>query len=191
MKETERLVRVVEKLRAEDGCPWDKAQTHGSLKPACIEEAAEVLCGINILEETGNADNLREELGDLLLQVVMHAQIAAEEGHFTFEDVAKTAADKMVRRHPHIFAGADPAADPAVAGAAADPGVQGAGGGPAGLTPDQVRVSWEEIKKAEKAGREEEEAFVLAHLETAMNEARELIDVAKRRKGFGTRQPEG
>ncbi len=182
MKETERLLQVVEKLRAEDGCPWDRAQTHGSLKPACIEEAAEVLCGINILEETGNADNLREELGDLLLQVVMHARIAAEEGYFTFEDVARTAADKMVRRHPHIFA----AADPAVSEAATDSVVQGAGGAAAGLTPDQVRVSWEEIKKAEKAGREAEEAFVLAHLETAMKEAGELIDVARRRKGFDT-----
>ena len=80
---------IIEKLRAPGGCPWDREQTHMSLKPACIEEAAEVICGINILDETGNPDNLKEELGDLLLQVLMHAQIAEEEGLFTMEDVCK------------------------------------------------------------------------------------------------------
>ena len=87
MAEIDRLKTVVEKLRAEDGCPWDRAQTHSSLKAACVEEAAEVVCGINILERTGDADNLKEELGDLLLQVMFHAVIAEEEGLFTFEDV--------------------------------------------------------------------------------------------------------
>ncbi len=175
MRETERLLKVVERLRAEDGCPWDRAQTHASLKPACIEEAAEVLCGINILEETGRPDDLREELGDLLLQVVMHAQIAAEEGYFNFEDVARTAADKMVRRHPHIFADQE---DPAVRL------VQGAAAAGQDITAEQVKVSWEEIKKAEKKGREAEEAYVAEHLYAAMEEARELIDVAEKRKGF-------
>ena len=99
----DRLKQIVETLRSENGCPWDKAQTHASLKPGCIEEAAEVIGGINILEETGDAENLKEELGDLLLQVMFHSVIAEEEGLFTFEDVAKTVADKMERRHPHVF----------------------------------------------------------------------------------------
>ena len=79
MTRFEEFENIVAKLRAPDGCPWDREQTHSSLKKPCIEEAAEVICGINILEETGNPDNLKEELGDLLLQVVMHAKIAEEE----------------------------------------------------------------------------------------------------------------
>ena len=73
MSEIERLKIIVEKLRSDNGCPWDKAQTHESLKASCIEEASEVISGINILEKTGDADNLKEELGDLLLQIMFHA----------------------------------------------------------------------------------------------------------------------
>ena len=73
------------------------------MKAACIEEAAEVVCGINVLEETGNPENLKEELGDLLLQIVMHAQIAEEEGLFTIDDVIRNVMEKMIRRHPHVF----------------------------------------------------------------------------------------
>ena len=80
MSEIERLENIVKTLRSENGCPWDRAQTHGSLKPECIEEAAEVVCGINIYEKTGDAENLKEELGDLLLQVMFHSVIAEEEG---------------------------------------------------------------------------------------------------------------
>ena len=94
MASIDRLLNVVAKLRAEDGCPWDKEQTHMSLKPECIEEATEVICGINILDQTGNADNLKEELGDLLLQVVMHCQIAQEEGLFSFDEVVDGISDK-------------------------------------------------------------------------------------------------
>ena len=68
MSEFGRLKEIVERLRAKDGCPWDRVQTHETLKAPCIEEAAEVICGINILAETGNAENLQEELGDLLFQ---------------------------------------------------------------------------------------------------------------------------
>ena len=96
------LKQVVTRLRAEDGCPWDREQTHRSLKPECVEEAAEVIGGINILDRTGNGDNLKEELGDLLLQVVMHAEIAEEEGLFDLADVIHGVAEKMVRRHPQI-----------------------------------------------------------------------------------------
>ena len=80
MSEIEELKAVIKRLRAKDGCPWDREQTHASLKPGCIEEACEVICGINIYEETGNADNMLEELGDLLLQIVMQAEIADEQG---------------------------------------------------------------------------------------------------------------
>ena len=156
MSEIDRLKEIVRRLRAEDGCPWDRAQTHSSLKAACVEEAAEVVCGINILDSTGNADNLREELGDLLLQVVMHARIAEEEGLFDFEDVAGTISDKMERRHPHVFAGVEYAND------------------------EERHAAWEEIKKAEKEGREVQEEY----LSKAFDESKELIEVAKRRKGF-------
>lgn len=158
MTEFERLQEVVARLRAKDGCPWDREQTHQSLKPECIEEAAEVICGINILEETGNADNLKEELGDLLLQVVMHAQIAEEEGLFTMDDICQTVSEKMIRRHPHVF------------GTGSENG-DGTGSAPA---------DWEEIKKQEKAGKEWTESY----LPDAFEEASTLIEVAKKRKGF-------
>ena len=160
MTEIERLKSVVETLRSEQGCSWDRAQTHGSLKPPCIEEAAEVICGINILEQTGDPENLKEELGDLLLQVVFHAVIAEEEGLFTLEDVAKTAADKMVRRHPHVFGGVHFASEAA------------------------LYEAWAAIKREEKAGREWETPY----LEAAMEEASALIQQAKRRKGFATEE---
>ena len=100
MAEIDRLKEIVETLRSENGCPWDRDQTHESLKASVIEEAAEVVCGINILEETKNPENLKEELGDLLLQIMFHAVMAEEEGLFTFDDVVKGISDKMVRRHP-------------------------------------------------------------------------------------------
>ncbi len=156
MDEIKRLKEVVEKLRSEDGCPWDRAQTHASLKPECIEEAAEVIGGINILEETGDPGNLREELGDLLLQVMFHAVIAQEEGLFTFDDVAKEAADKMVRRHPHVFT---------------DAGIPPIG---------EHGEGWEEIKKAEKQGKE----WHAQYLPGAFCEAQELILKAMDRKGI-------
>ena len=156
MSEIDRLKEIVKRLRAEDGCPWDKVQTHMSLKPTVIEEAAEVICGINILDETGDPENLKEELGDLLLQVMFHAVIAEEEGLFSFEDVAKTVSDKMERRHPHVFAGVDFASD------------------------EERHKAWEDIKKAEKEGKEWQTDF----LKKAMDEAAGLIDTAKKRKGF-------
>ena len=111
MNEIDRLKEIVEKLRSKDGCPWDKVQTHESLKAACIEEATEVIGGINILEKTGKEDNLKEELGDLLLQVMFHAVIAEEEGKFNFDDVVRSINEKMIRRHPHVFNNVDYASD--------------------------------------------------------------------------------
>ena len=156
MTKFEEFEEVIARLRAPDGCPWDRAQTHMSLKKTCIEEAAEVICGINILDQTGDADNLKEELGDLLMQVVLHARIAEEEGLFTMDDVIQSIIDKMIRRHPHVFGDSD------------GPGTDGS------------KESWEEIKKQEKAGKEWTEEY----LPEAFEEAKGLIDKARERKGF-------
>ena len=156
LESVERLCGIVAQLRGPGGCPWDRVQTHESLKPACIEEAAEVLGGIDILRETGRAENLKEELGDLLLQVVFHAQLAQEEGRFSLADVAEAAAAKMVRRHPHVFH---------------EPMLDDAG---------RPLTGWKEIKAQEKKGREWEEDY-LPH---AFEEASALIEQAKKRKGI-------
>ena len=94
---------IVSTLRSENGCPWDRAQTHETIKGNTIEEAYEVNQAVTDLSETGNSDNLCEELGDLLLQVMLHSQIAEENGEFTLEDVIDGIARKMIRRHPHVF----------------------------------------------------------------------------------------
>ena len=126
----EEFLEIIAALRSENGCPWDKVQTHDSLKPCMMEEAAELLASIRIYNKTGNPENMIEELGDVLLQVVMHAQIASEEGLFTMEDVINEVSRKMVRRHPHVF------------------GTESAD------TPDEVLVNWEEIKKEEKKDKD-------------------------------------
>ena len=95
------VARVADRLRAADGCPWDREQTHASLRPFLLEEAYEALEAL----EAGSADRLREELGDLLFQVVIHAQLAREAGQFDLAAVAGDLAEKLVRRHPHVFEG--------------------------------------------------------------------------------------
>jgi len=95
-----RLVDVMARLRAPGGCPWDREQTFESLRPYLVEEAYEVLDAI----DRGDVAGLRDELGDVLLQVLFHSEIAAEGGHFRLADVARAIADKLVRRHPHVFA---------------------------------------------------------------------------------------
>lgn len=102
-KKFQEFVDIIAKLRGEDGCPWDREQTLNSLKPCIMEEAAEVCAAIRIYDTTSNYENLREELGDLLLQVVMQSQIAKEEELFTIGDVIEEISEKMVRRHPHVF----------------------------------------------------------------------------------------
>ncbi len=98
---TQRLLDLIAQLRdKETGCPWDIKQDFHSLIPYLIEEAYEVIDAI----ERNDLDDLRAELGDLLLQVVFHAQIASEQGHFNFDDVSEAIRDKLVRRHPHVFA---------------------------------------------------------------------------------------
>lgn len=130
----EEFVDIIKTLRSENGCPWDREQTHESLCPCLMEETAEVLAAIRILNETGDAENLQEELGDVLLQVVMHAQIAREEGLFTMEDVVNEVATKMVRRHPHVFGSVEV------------------------NDSQQVLQNWEEIKKKEKEGKSVKES---------------------------------
>jgi tetrapyrrole methylase family protein/MazG family protein len=115
------LVQVMKRLRGEGGCPWDREQDHQSLKPYMIEEAYEVLEAIDREDDK----ELREELGDLLLQVVFHAQIAEEEGRFTVDQVAASIVEKLKRRHPHVFS------DVKVSGS------------------DEVLQNWEEIKRGE------------------------------------------
>ena len=116
---------LIARLRAPGGCPWDREQTHASLKPMLIEEAYEVLEAI----DEGDDAELAGELGDLLLQVVFHSQIASEEKRFTVADVVARVSEKMVRRHPHVFA--DDKAN----------------------TSGEVLRSWEAIKEAENARR--------------------------------------
>lgn len=95
--------QVVEKLRSGEGCPWDRAQTMKSLKPCMVNEMTETLAGIDLYEQTGDAANLCEELGDVLLLVMLQAQIAQEKGLFDIADVIEGVRSKMVRRHPHVF----------------------------------------------------------------------------------------
>lgn len=125
----EEFLKIIKTLRSENGCPWDREQTHTSLKPFVMEEAAELVSAIRIYDQTGDAENMQEELGDLLLQVVMHSQIAQEEGLFSIEDVIKTVSEKMIRRHPHVF------------------------GNVHAEDSEQVLNNWEEIKKTEKEGK--------------------------------------
>ena len=99
MSSFEKLVSIMAQLRSAEGCPWDKEQTHITLRPYLIEEAYEVLEALDL----GDDQSFKEELGDLLLQVVFHAQIAAEEDRFTIEDISQHIVDKLIRRHPHVF----------------------------------------------------------------------------------------
>jgi MazG family protein len=120
----EDLVGLVGRLRdAEEGCPWDRAQDHRSLRPYILEEAYEVIAAI----DRGDAELLADELGDVLLQVLLHSQIAAERGTFTVDDVIASLSAKLVRRHPHVF-------------------------GEASDDLPSIHRRWEEIKAREKRG---------------------------------------
>jgi ATP diphosphatase len=123
------LLAIMERLRGVDGCPWDRVQTFASIAPYTVEESYEVADAI----ERGDMAHLKDELGDLLFQVVFHARIAEEGGHFDFDAVAAAICDKLVRRHPHVF-GDRPAS-----------GIGGA------VTAAIQSVAWEEIKARERA----------------------------------------
>ena len=117
-----RLRAIMHRLRAPGGCPWDAEQTHASLVPNLIEEAYETVDTI----QRGDIEHLKEELGDLLLQVVFHSELAEEAGNFNLDDVARGISEKLVRRHPHVFALSS------------------------ATTSDAVLRQWDEIKRAEK-----------------------------------------
>lgn len=119
------LSAVIRRLRSPGGCPWDREQTHESLKPFVVEETYEVVDAI----DDGRPEPLREELGDLLLQIMLHAQIADEDGQYDVADVVTGLSRKLITRHPHVFGEVE---------------VEGS---------DEVLVNWEKIKKEEKAGR--------------------------------------
>jgi nucleoside triphosphate diphosphatase len=99
----ERLLEVMRRLRGPGGCPWDKVQDIRSLRPYLVEETYEVLDEMDAVANGGSWQGLAEELGDLLFQIVFHAQLAEEQGHFRFADIATAIADKLERRHPHVF----------------------------------------------------------------------------------------
>lgn len=126
----DRLMALMRRLRAPGGCAWDAEQTHESLKRYLLEETYEVMEAI----DANSSSMLREELGDLLLQVVFHARMAQEQGAFAFDDVVEALTAKLIRRHPHVFADAD------------------------GRTADAVKGLWERIKAEEKAERGEKGA---------------------------------
>lgn len=117
------LVHIIAELRSDHGCPWDRKQTYESLKACLKEEAQEVFDAV----DNNDMENLCEELGDVLLQVVMNSQIAREEGAFTIEDVVNGVCEKMIRRHPHVF------------------------GNVKVNSPEESLALWNEIKKQEKA----------------------------------------
>src|SRR5690606_17443316 len=158
------LLAIMARLRDPDGgCPWDLAQDFTTIAPYTIEEAYKVADAI----DRGDMAALRDELGDLLLQVVFHAQMAREAGHFAFADVANAIADKMERRHPHVFGDAR----------AADA--------------DAVRADWEAIKRAERAAAGEADASALAGVARGLPEWQRAVKLQDRaaRVGFDWPDP--
>jgi tetrapyrrole methylase family protein/MazG family protein len=131
-KKWQELIDIIARLRAKDGCPWDREQTHQSIKYGLIEESYEVIDAIDSEDEAALCD----ELGDVLLQVVFHAQIAAEENRFTINDVVKAITQKMIRRHPHIFGEAH------------------------AENTDEVLTMWEQIKAEEKDASQEKRGIM-------------------------------
>lgn len=124
-KNLERLVEIIEILRSENGCVWDRAQTHKTLTPNMLEEAYEAVEAI----QEGKPEHLREELGDVLLQVVLHSQIAKDNNEFDIEDVAKELNEKLIHRHPHVFGSAEVS------------------------SPQDVVDNWDKLKQEEKKER--------------------------------------
>jgi len=124
--------RIAERLRAPGGCPWDRAQTHASLRPHLLEEAYEALEAL----DRGDLEKLRDELGDLLFQIAIHAQLASEAGAFDMTDVSRSIGEKLIRRHPHVFAGTS-------------------------LEGKDLLVQWEQIKRQEDEQKQERRTSIL------------------------------
>ena len=164
-------VAIMARLRAPDGCPWDRQQSFDSIRKYTLEETYEVLDAI----ERRDWPNLTEELGDLLLQVLFYAQMAADEGRFTIADVLETLNRKLVRRHPHVFgeaasaaAGNEASVDAEVAGSAA-----------------RVLANWEEIKRAEKKANSHEPASLLDQVQRAQPALAEAAKLGSRAAKVG------
>lgn len=157
-----RLVDLLDTLRGPQGCPWDKEQTHDSLKRYLLEETHEVFEVID-----NSPEKLPEELGDVLLQVLFHAQIAAEEGRFTIDDVLESLRDKLVRRHPHVF-GEQKVKDAR-----------------------EVEANWEELKRGERTGRPG--VSLLGSVPSAMPALAhsQLVQERAARSGFDWKQMDG
>ena len=151
------LLQVMAALRSPEGCPWDREQDHMSLRFHAVEEVYELIDAIELADDA----EMREELGDLLLQVVFHCQLARERGAFDFEKVAREMTEKLLRRHPHVF------------------------GDSQAKTVDAVWAQWDQIKKAEKQGthRERTSAFdgIPKHLPALMR-AEKLVKKARKAK---------
>ena len=149
------LIEVMERLRAPDGCPWDREQDHKSIRFHAVEEVYELIDAI----EMDDDDEMLEECGDLLLQVVFHCQLAKERNAFDFEKAARSITDKLIRRHPHVFGDSD-----------AD-------------NVDEVWAQWEKIKREEKKGTQHERPSVLdgipRHL-PALQRAEKLVKKARK-----------
>ena len=149
------LIEVMEQLRAPDGCPWDREQDHKSIRFHAVEEVYELIDAI----EMDDDDEMLEECGDLLLQVVFHCQLAKERNAFDFEKAARSITDKLIRRHPHVFGDSD-----------AD-------------NVDEVWAQWEKIKREEKKGTQHERPSVLdgipRHL-PALQRAEKLVKKARK-----------
>lgn len=154
----ERLIEIMIRLRAPDGCPWDRVQDFRSIAPYTIEEACEVAEAI----DQGDMAGLKDELGDLLLQVVYHARMAEEAGEFAFEDVVRAICGKMLRRHPHVF------------------GI--APGGPRARLED---VDWEAMKAAERAGRGEHRESVLDGVPATLSGMNRALKLTRRAATVG------
>jgi|SRR5438477_3005297 len=158
----EALVALIARLRAPGGCPWDREQTHQSLKPMTIEEAYEV---VEAIDEGGDTE-LAGELGDLLLQVVFHAQIAAEDGRFTVTDVVAGVSEKMVRRHPHVF------------------------GEETARTSGEVLRNWEAIKEAEQGPGRARDGSMLDSVSTGLPAVMEAYQMTTKASRVGFDWPD-
>jgi nucleoside triphosphate diphosphatase len=179
------FVALIARLRAPGGCPWDREQTHHSLKPMTIEEAYEVVEAI----ERGDDAHLAGELGDLLLQVVFHAQIAAEEGRFDVAQVLERVSAKMLRRHPHVF-GSNPASTSGGLGGAEHPPAQS---GSEGFTPERTKDvlrNWEAIKRAEREEKGHEDASLLDSVSHSLPGVLEAYQMAVKASRVGFDWPD-
>jgi MazG family protein len=159
------LVKVQAALRAPGGCPWDAEQTHASLARHLLEETHELLEALDL----GDDDAIRDELGDVLLQVTFHAQIAADEGRFDIDDVAEGLARKLIHRHPHVFGGTE---------------VSGA---------DEVLLNWERLKQQETAGSARDPAAIDDHIPASLPALARAAKVQRRAasQGFDWRAVDG